>query len=180
MKVYLAGPMRGLPDWNFPEFDRAREAWQKAGHHVFCPAALVRAMGYPLDGPAEPDTEAGRQHLRHVILSDVACILQADALVLLPGWEGSRGCTVEVALAQFLGLPLFDATKPFTPEDARRYQDTLKADLDVGLSTADRLAREKVEAAQLDPDRCPWQELNHVLQNWQPKPEHLRKFVSTR
>lgn len=111
MKVYLAGPMRGYPGWNFPAFEEAERRWEQAGHHVFSPMTLARAMGY---GPnqntsAEPGSKEGRDHLQHVMLSDLACIYASDALALLPGWESSRGATVEVALALFIGLRLFDA-----------------------------------------------------------------------
>lgn len=108
MRVYLAGPMRGYPDWNVGAFNTARCHWIADGHHVFCPAAVVKALGYAVGGDAEPSSH--REHLRHVIQSDITCILHAEAVAVLPGWEESRGATVEVALAQFLGLPIHDAT----------------------------------------------------------------------
>lgn len=40
---------------------------------------------------------------------DLACIFAADGIALLPGWEHSAGATVELALAQFLSLPAYDA-----------------------------------------------------------------------
>ena len=49
------------------------------------------------------------EQLRHAIMSDIACIFHADAIALLPEWETSSGATVELALAQFLGLPVYDA-----------------------------------------------------------------------
>lgn len=105
MRVYIAGPMRGLPDWNFPAFDAAEERWRAAGHIAFSPAQVDRALKY---GP-DQNTEVCDIHLRHVINLDVACIMVADAIALLPGWENSCGTTVELALAQFLGLPVYDA-----------------------------------------------------------------------
>ena len=104
MRVYLAGPMRGHPGWNFPTFDRARRLLEQAGHMVFCPAQLFRAMPYPRD-----ESMVDKRHLLHVIQADFACIYACDAIALLPGWEASTGATAELALAQFLGMPVWDA-----------------------------------------------------------------------
>lgn len=103
MRVYIAGPMRGYEGWNFPAFDAAEAAWRAQGHIAFSPAATDRALGYGPDYPSD------RNHLSHVILADIAAILAADAVAVLPGWERSQGATVEVSLAQFLGLPIYDA-----------------------------------------------------------------------
>jgi len=113
MKVYIAGPMRGRPDWNRNAFVRAATRWKLAGHHPYSPSAIAAAMGYNsgCTGGGEPGTPAGDQHLRHVLLTDVACIMYCDAVALLPGWDGSRGATFEVAVAQFLGLPLYCAVQ---------------------------------------------------------------------
>lgn len=114
MKIYLAGPMRGYPNWNFALFDEIRDQLTQAGHHVFSPAEQCRALGYlPDEDSAYPHQEGGREHLKHVMLCDIACIYAADALALLPGWQTSRGATVEVALAQFLGLTIYDAMTMF-------------------------------------------------------------------
>lgn len=106
MKIYLAGPMRGLPNYNLPAFDEARERLTKEGHLVFCPAQLVRAVPYP----DQYTTDGDRPFLQHVISLDIACLFAAEAIALLPGWETSRGVSVELALAQFLGLAVYDAT----------------------------------------------------------------------
>lgn len=104
MKIYIAGPMRGLPEWNFPAFDEAERRWRSFGHIAFSPAATDRALGYL------PTTEGvDQEHLKHVMLSDIACLYSADAIALLPGWQNSRGTAVELALAQFLGLDIYDA-----------------------------------------------------------------------
>ena len=104
MRVYLSGPMRGKPGWNFAAFDAARQRWEDAGHLVYCPAQLFRAHPYEQDC-----NKVDRTHLLHVIQIDMACIYASDAIALLPGWEESVGVTVELAMAQFLGLLVYDA-----------------------------------------------------------------------
>jgi hypothetical protein len=103
MKVYLAGPMRGLPQNNHPAFFAAAKRWEDQGHEVMNPAQTSRAMGY---NGALADTDP---HRRLVMYLDIGCIYHAEAVVVLPGWERSGGATVEVALAVFLQLPIFDA-----------------------------------------------------------------------
>jgi hypothetical protein len=71
--------------------------------------STTKALGYRWGGgaPAEPSTDVAR--LRHVLFTDIGSILAADAIALLPGWQRSRGATMEVAIAQFLGLPIYNA-----------------------------------------------------------------------
>lgn len=104
MKIYISGPMRGIKDFNFPAFDAAERKWRAEGHIAFSPAQTDRALGY-VSGSFECDLN----QLKHLMLSDIACLYHADAIALLPGWERSKGATVELALAQFLGLKVFDA-----------------------------------------------------------------------
>jgi len=100
--VYLAGPMRGVTNLNQPTFDALAQRWRDAGWRVFNPADRERAMGFA-EAYEDP------RYLHHVILLDVVDVLNSDAVALLPGWAASRGATVEVALAQFAKLPLYDA-----------------------------------------------------------------------
>lgn len=111
MIIYLAGKMRGVEGWNFAAFDMAAEKWAAQGHQVFSPAAMARSLGY---GPGcrynpWPTNQQGKEHLKHVMLSDIAALFAAEAIGLLPGWEDSVGTSVELALAQFLGLEVYDA-----------------------------------------------------------------------
>lgn len=85
MKLYIAGPMSGHPDYNYPAFNAAQRRLERAGYEVLNPAR----QGY---GKTYPDYLA-------LALADVfAC----DAIALLPGWERSPGVNAEVALADAL------------------------------------------------------------------------------
>lgn len=103
LRVYLAGPMRGLPEFNYPAFDEAKAEWESLGWSVASPASLDRAVGLKVDEGSDPAI------LRRAMSMDIACIYCATAIALLPGWEKSTGVAVELSLAKFLGLAVYDA-----------------------------------------------------------------------
>ncbi len=88
MRIYLAGPMRGIPDFNFPAFNKEAAWLREQGHEVFNPA------------------ENGDQtNVRECFRLDTDWICRyADGIALLPGWEASKGAKAELALAEALGL----------------------------------------------------------------------------
>lgn len=110
MKVYLAGPMRGIPKFNHPAFHAAAEKLREDGHEVFSPAeADVRKYGKSIaDNPTGSETFASANHgfnLREALGDDLGWICStADAIALLPGWERSKGANAEKATAEALGL----------------------------------------------------------------------------
>jgi hypothetical protein len=114
-KVYLAGPMRGIPEFNFPAFHRY--------------AAILREQGYFVFSPAEKDNErhgtdisagnasgceqvAAAQHgfnLREALFDDLRFItLEADAIAMMPGWQNSKGARAERATAEALNLEIME------------------------------------------------------------------------
>jgi hypothetical protein len=104
MRIYLSGPMRNRPAFNFPEFDKARDRAVALGHTVISPADMDRAVGFHGQGTHNYDYD-----LSKAILRDLTVIATCDAIALLPDWEKSAGVTVELALAQFLGLKVLCA-----------------------------------------------------------------------
>jgi hypothetical protein len=93
-RIYIAGPMTGHADFNYPAFN--------------CAAAKLRAIGYEVENPAEnPDQPTWQHYMRLAVRQLASC----DAVALLPGWETSRGAKEEFRLAQVLGIeckPLMD------------------------------------------------------------------------
>jgi hypothetical protein len=89
MKIYLAGPMTGLPDFNYPAF------------HAM--AAHLRAAGYEVFSPAEnpfPPCGTWGGYMRMAL----AQLVQCECIALLPGWTESKGALIERKLAQVLGM----------------------------------------------------------------------------
>jgi Domain of unknown function (DUF4406) len=97
-KVYLAGPMRGIPDFNFPQFNRSAEVLRSRGYEVFNPAE----KGLEKDAEAMQESLAFR---RKVFALDTGWICEhADMVALLPNWWRSKGAIAEKALAEAIGL----------------------------------------------------------------------------
>lgn len=91
MKIYVAGPMTGLPDFNYPAFHAA--------------AAALRAVGHQVENPAEnpdPACKSWAGYMRMALAQLVTC----DAIYLLKGWERSKGANIECDLAFVLGLEI--------------------------------------------------------------------------
>jgi len=111
MKIYVAGPMRGIPFFNFPAFHAAAANLRAQGHIVFSPAERdIEAHGTDISkgNVAGDEALAAALHgfnLREALCDDLKFIcLKADAIALLPGWEKSKGAKAEYATAKALGL----------------------------------------------------------------------------
>jgi hypothetical protein len=114
MNVYISGPMRHFPEFNFPAFHAAATRLRAEGHVVFSPAERDNEKhGTDISaGNATGDEAlAAEQHgfsLREAMREDCAWICDhANAIYLLRGWEHSRGATAEFALARALDLEIF-------------------------------------------------------------------------
>lgn len=87
-RIYLAGPMSGMPDNNYPAF--AAETIR------------LRGLGYEVVSPAEINPEGATWH--ECMRRDVAALVTCDHVATLPDWEKSQGATLEVYLADRLGI----------------------------------------------------------------------------
>lgn len=90
-RIYLAGPMSGLENLNFPTFHAE--------------TARLRALGYDVVNPAEINPDPLAQW-RDCMRQDIKQLVDCDGIALLDGWEKSRGASLEHHIAQGLGLPV--------------------------------------------------------------------------
>lgn len=105
-RLYIAGPMTGLPDFNYPAFFEAEEMIRALGHTPLNPGRndgktvedAVKFAGDP-DNPAHP--------WEYYLRRDIPKVVSADGLVMLPGWQNSRGANLEVHIATSLSMPLY-------------------------------------------------------------------------
>ena len=104
-RIYVAGPMTGLPEYNFPLFNST--------------AARLRSEGWHVENPAEHGHVEGAgwaDYLRW----DISRIATCGAIYLLPGWSNSKGATLEVHIAGVLALEvlLADGAEAPSPQPA--------------------------------------------------------------
>ncbi len=99
VKCYVAGPMTGLPRWNFDAFENAAASLRAAGAIVTSPHEIDLADGF------DPNSDGADFDLRRALERDVEAVLASDLVVLLDGWEASPGVMVEVLTAEGAGIP---------------------------------------------------------------------------
>ncbi len=92
-KIYISGPMTGLPGLNFPAFHEA--------------AACLRAQGHEVVNPAEFGEDEGKTWSDYM-RDDIKALMDCDAIYMLPGWAGSKGARLELHIARVMG---FEVTK---------------------------------------------------------------------
>lgn len=90
MKIYISGPMTGYPDNNYPAFEYALQ--QFAGdaispHNIHEDATDLSWAGY--------------------MRRDIAAMMKCDSIVMLAGWERSRGAHLEHDLAVSLEFTVY-------------------------------------------------------------------------
>jgi len=103
--TYIAGPMRGYEEYNFPAFDAARDHASARGVTVISPADIDRAAGLK-----EGDDVTSGEACRTFVYRDVMSLLflrpaNGDYITMLEGWEASTGACGEFFIARWLGLP---------------------------------------------------------------------------
>jgi len=119
-RVYIAGPMTGIEDFNFPAFNAE--------------ASALREQGLSVLNPAEHGIVEGAEwadYLRH----DIAGLASCERIHLLRGWSNSKGARLEVTIAQALGMQMTfqDGAEQVPAHPATQPDDALVAHL-----TADR------------------------------------------
>jgi len=108
MKIYIAGPMTGIRDFNFPEF-RKMEKWMEGwGIDYISPVDMDSDYGLIF---TKEEMATGRmsanKSLDSIIRRDVGAILECTGIVMLKGWEDSRGAMAEWHVARWAGRNMF-------------------------------------------------------------------------
>lgn len=98
-RIYIAGPMTDLPNNNYPAFHEA--------------AVRLRNRAWHVENPAEsptPHVDAACNWTAYMRMG-VSQLMTCHAIYLLPGWQQSKGASVEYFIAQRLGLAIYEHAK---------------------------------------------------------------------
>jgi hypothetical protein len=95
--------MTGLPGLNFPAFAAMTANLRAGGHVVTNPAEL------------NPDGGSWTDCMRR----DIAALMECDTVATLPGWQDSRGASLEVHIGKELGMKVVNAHDLVSMEVAR-------------------------------------------------------------
>lgn len=93
MKIYIAGPMTGMPEFNYPAFREAAQRLRNAGATVVSPAEMGRKYGTP------EEISASQAKLAELMIEELDALGTCDAIYLLKGWHRSVGAKRELYLA---------------------------------------------------------------------------------
>ena len=108
---YLAGPMTGIPKFNFPMFDAVTDELREQGYEVSSPAemdgAKVREAAFASEDGSHEDLPSDFNYAT-TLARDIYTVLDhVDAVCVLPNWQASRGACTEVYTARRAGKPVF-------------------------------------------------------------------------
>ena len=100
MRIYVAGPVTGIVEGNYPAFEHAAKRLFSAGHIPVLPPELRTAL--------QPDTGMTLgQCYRKVIPNDIVALATCEGMIVLPGFETSDGTAFELHGAKLFELEVF-------------------------------------------------------------------------
>lgn len=117
MKIYIAGPITGMPNHNEQEFKSVENELRALGHEPVNPFTIADKLNTSYGeiqksfdvlykcGKDAPGSELAKK----TIEMDMDELSTCDVIYLLPGWRKSRGSLEELRQAKKLGLDVVDS-----------------------------------------------------------------------
>lgn len=100
LKIFISGPMSGYEKYNFPKFDEIEEKLVSFGYEVVNPARISRRY-------KEKDVKSDRSVYDKMVQEQIAAEKSCDAILLLNGWQKSKGVRRELELALLANMEVF-------------------------------------------------------------------------
>ena len=109
-RLYLAGPMTGIPYHNVPRFKAVAEDLRNKGIDMIVPVEMDGAEWEEQALADETGTgKFGDRTWGDFLSRDVKVVAdQCDGVVLLEGWKESRGARLEAFVAVNVGKPVYE------------------------------------------------------------------------
>lgn len=110
---YLAGPMSGFPEFNYPTFESVSTRLRNQGFTVIS----AHAIDHPDDGV--PGSIPWTEYMRGCIAELTSQHNGIRGIIALPNWRNSHGAIVEMRVASALGMDRFELSNTESLEVVR-------------------------------------------------------------
>lgn len=101
MIAYIAGPMKGHENLNYPAFEKVTTGLREMGLEVLSPHEIDLAY------PNRAVYNDPQQEWLWYMTKCIPMVFKAQVFVLLEGWENSQGATIEWCIAKERGMPIY-------------------------------------------------------------------------
>lgn len=120
-RIYVSGPMTGLPLYNWPAFEVAARVLRSQGWDVVSPTETDEKVDHVVvtrsGGSVLAVETTGKYTYEQILALDFEDVRSCTHIFLLPGWQHSTGARRELAVAIECGLEIILNAEVFT--DAR-------------------------------------------------------------
>lgn len=99
-KIYISGPMTGLPELNRFAFRDAEDSLHDEGYkNIINPHDIGDDLLIPIWFPAKTKWFI-------YMIFDIKALIFCRSIYMLTGWENSRGAKIELKIAKFLRMKI--------------------------------------------------------------------------
>lgn len=122
-RPYISGPMSNIEHHNFPAFFNAENELEDRGYFPINPARRTAKCTWET---AVKDISEHPESWESCIRRDIQQVMDSDSIVLLSGWNTSRGACLELVLSVSIGNPVlvwFPGREPVFIEDPALHYD---------------------------------------------------------
>lgn len=117
---YISGPMTGLPNKN-------KEAFEEVESQVNDILSRYRGETYEIVNPANLELSSKDPTWEEYMRNDITHLMRCDAIVMMDGWEESKGARIEFMLATKLGMEILDRRLEdlYLPEEEEKQEEII-------------------------------------------------------
>jgi hypothetical protein len=106
LRLYVAGPMTGLPGRNYDAFRTATRELTDTGYTAIDPSEIDALHEFENARQGCKVCRRGTHSWHWYMKRAIGMMVSCDGVATLPGWENSKGAKAEVELALMLEMPV--------------------------------------------------------------------------
>jgi hypothetical protein len=113
MRVYISGPMSGIPNENRAAFEDAEKAMRKRfewvdSFSIVNPVQIGSALRDRFKDMYSSSGKTEKPGWCDYMREDIPALCSCHAVLMLPGWQESDGAQIERYIATKLKMPVFE------------------------------------------------------------------------